>query len=193
MIYDDMQILGVDATATLSDVKKAYRAKAKQFHPDVNNSESAHLSFIELNRAFENLNSYFLYYQNKQSFSGSPDQPSASSSRTTDNYNNWIHYYHTKEHARRANYKRQQKNEINFKSVLFGKIIYLFFHAVFLVAGFLIVILPIYSLTTYGIDPEVSVAGSIFSLFFSFFFGLLMIVSVLLSGLNMNYFIRMKI
>lgn len=51
-------ILGVKENATLIDIKRAYRLKAKLLHPDVNKSVNAHEQFIELNEAFEYLLSY---------------------------------------------------------------------------------------------------------------------------------------
>lgn len=49
------QILGIDKNATLSDIKNAYRQKAKLLHPDVNKSPDAHEKFILLNEAYEYL------------------------------------------------------------------------------------------------------------------------------------------
>ena len=49
------QILGVKPKATLEQIKKAYRKRAKELHPDVNKSENAHEEFILLNEAFEYL------------------------------------------------------------------------------------------------------------------------------------------
>ncbi len=49
------QILGVTQNATLDQIKKAYRTKAKYLHPDRNKSESAHEQFILLNEAYEYL------------------------------------------------------------------------------------------------------------------------------------------
>lgn len=46
-------ILGIPASATISDVKKAYRYKAKKLHPDLNPSPNAEAEFIELQEAYE--------------------------------------------------------------------------------------------------------------------------------------------
>jgi hypothetical protein len=48
-LYD---ILGVSPTATISEIKKAFRLKAKHLHPDRNPSPKAHEEFLELNEAF---------------------------------------------------------------------------------------------------------------------------------------------
>lgn len=48
-------ILGVDSTASLGAIKKAYRSKAKLLHPDVNKASDANEQFILLNEAYEYL------------------------------------------------------------------------------------------------------------------------------------------
>jgi hypothetical protein len=48
-------ILGIQENSTISEIKKAYRKKAKLLHPDKNNSKNAHQQFIELNRAYEEI------------------------------------------------------------------------------------------------------------------------------------------
>jgi len=48
-------ILGLNANARLEDIKKAYRQKAKLYHPDVNKSPDAHEKFILLSEAYEYL------------------------------------------------------------------------------------------------------------------------------------------
>ncbi len=47
------QILGVERSATQVEVRKAYRALAKQLHPDVNGNEDARTRFIEVHQAYE--------------------------------------------------------------------------------------------------------------------------------------------
>ena len=49
-LYDT---LGVSETATESEIKKAYRKLARQFHPDVNKSPEAEEKFKEINAAYE--------------------------------------------------------------------------------------------------------------------------------------------
>lgn len=53
-------ILGINSNATITDIKKAYRNKAKQYHPDKNSDEDSQQKFIEITEAYE-----FLLNNNK--------------------------------------------------------------------------------------------------------------------------------
>lgn len=48
-------ILGLPTTATLEDIKKAYRVKAKLYHPDYNKDPGAKEKFIEITEAYDYL------------------------------------------------------------------------------------------------------------------------------------------
>ncbi len=50
---DYYKILGVDDNATDEDIKKAYRALAKKYHPDVSTEENATEKFKEINEAYQ--------------------------------------------------------------------------------------------------------------------------------------------
>lgn len=47
------ETLGVSESATLDEIKKAYRKLARQYHPDINKEESAQDKFKEINAAYE--------------------------------------------------------------------------------------------------------------------------------------------
>lgn len=49
------QILGVEEGATAEVIKQAFKAKAKQYHPDINKSPDAEHKFKEINEAYETL------------------------------------------------------------------------------------------------------------------------------------------
>ena len=55
MLYDYYKILDIPRTASLDDIKKAYRNKAKLIHPDINNSPKANEVFAVVNDAYETL------------------------------------------------------------------------------------------------------------------------------------------
>ncbi len=47
------EILGVDKTASEKEIKKAYRSKAKSYHPDVSNDIKAEEKMKEINNAYD--------------------------------------------------------------------------------------------------------------------------------------------
>lgn len=50
---DYYDVLGVDKSATKQDIRKAYRALARKYHPDVNKEDDAQAKFIEAKEAYE--------------------------------------------------------------------------------------------------------------------------------------------
>jgi DnaJ-class molecular chaperone len=50
---DFYKLLGISRSATHKEVKKAYRQKSLEFHPDKNKAEGAADKFAEINRAYE--------------------------------------------------------------------------------------------------------------------------------------------
>lgn len=50
---DYYEVLGVSRTASQAEIKKGYRAKAKQYHPDISKEADAEIRFKEVNEAFE--------------------------------------------------------------------------------------------------------------------------------------------
>jgi len=50
---DYYRILGLQPTATTTEVRSAYRKKASALHPDRNPSERAHAAFQEVQEAYE--------------------------------------------------------------------------------------------------------------------------------------------
>jgi hypothetical protein len=47
------RVLGVEPGCSMTEIKKAYRQKAKEYHPDLNHEAGAQEKFIEVNEAYE--------------------------------------------------------------------------------------------------------------------------------------------
>ena len=54
-LQDCYDLLGIDKTYDISVIKKAYRDRAKRFHPDVNNHPDANDIFANITEAYERL------------------------------------------------------------------------------------------------------------------------------------------
>jgi DnaJ-class molecular chaperone len=50
---DHYAVLGIEADASLTEVKNAYRKSASKFHPDKNSSPDAPTKFREIQEAYE--------------------------------------------------------------------------------------------------------------------------------------------
>jgi hypothetical protein len=128
-------LLGIPKTASLDDVKKAFRAKAKKIHPDRNPSLSAHSDFLELNEAFDFLSSFLK--ENKQL--GTDESAIANS------YDNWEKT--VKENVRK---KVKEQARMSFQAYMNSEhfrsdtLIECFFtHLIFLFTVFNLFIVPI--------------------------------------------------
>lgn len=78
------QILGLEPSASLGAIKKAYRSKAKQLHPDINKAADANEQFILLNEAYEYLENVKTgkVYRNKTSRRKTTTRKSKSQAKT---------------------------------------------------------------------------------------------------------------
>jgi hypothetical protein len=59
MISDFYSLLGLQYGSTVDDIKKAYRKKAREYHPDLNPSVNAMEMFIRVTEAYEFLIKHF--------------------------------------------------------------------------------------------------------------------------------------
>jgi Flp pilus assembly protein TadB len=55
-MVDYYSILDISTSASEEEIRRAYRRKAKEYHPDVNNSEDAHHRFVLIQKAYQILN-----------------------------------------------------------------------------------------------------------------------------------------
>jgi DnaJ-class molecular chaperone len=55
---ENFDLLGISDQSTIAEIKKAYRTKAKEFHPDVNKLEGNSAKFIAITQAYDKLIDY---------------------------------------------------------------------------------------------------------------------------------------
>lgn len=58
-LKDYYDVLGIPANSGIAEIKKAYRKKAYQYHPDINHTPEAKDKFISATEAYEFLISYY--------------------------------------------------------------------------------------------------------------------------------------
>ncbi|MFN3405445.1 MAG: DnaJ domain-containing protein [Cytophagaceae bacterium] len=93
------KLLGVPQNASSDEIKRAFRRKAKELHPDVNPSPDAKLKFQQLTKAYETLTDRNKRYLYDQQFYTYHDPMSA--------YNRWVNMQ--KEMAEREERRRYQE------------------------------------------------------------------------------------
>jgi len=114
-LYDYYKILGVKPNASSEEIKKAFRTKAKQFHPDVNNSPKAQEYFTLLNEAHsaltddtkKYLHDLKLKYGKEQTQSG-PIQNNTNSKRGP-----YAKFHYDWDSFRTVQNKRKKENEVH--------------------------------------------------------------------------------
>jgi curved DNA-binding protein CbpA len=77
---DYYQVLGVSSKASETEIRAAYRQKAKLYHPDLNKSPDAHSMFILLTLAYETL----VNPASRQRYD------LKTNANTTSSYNDWL-------------------------------------------------------------------------------------------------------
>jgi hypothetical protein len=179
------KILDLSPGANQVEIKQAFRKKAKLYHPDHNPSPFANQEFIRIKKAFDYLVDYdplksgytsysFRYHSYRRGYR------TGTRSYNREAYQKWQDYMH--------HYKKHQRRDFDFKTTVFGKIVFYFFHALFLFTGIYILISPTLSVVSNGIDMDQNATATIFAVIGSSIFGLIMVVMITLSGLSVNLF-----
>jgi curved DNA-binding protein CbpA len=172
MLQEYYNLLDLSPGANADDIKRAYRLKAKLYHPDANPEPEAHIQFIRIKEAFDillkikHLENYRKYEYNRFSH---PHDPYFQSS----------HQYHTQHSTAHARHGHGENIDLNdFLTGKVGRTIYLTVHIFFIFMGLLIFVGPIYTFMTRGFDPYISLFDSLFAAVAAMVFGVIMMVKI---------------
>jgi hypothetical protein len=92
-LWDYYRILGIRQGASDDEIRKAYRRKAMEFHPDRNHSDDAQENFIRITEAYEYLTSH-------------PYGRNISEDEVRKNYEAWVEYRRAEARKRAEHYAR---------------------------------------------------------------------------------------
>ncbi len=117
-IWDYYKLLGLRQGASDDEIKKAYRRKAMEFHPDRNHSEGAHEKFVLITEAYDYLTSH-------------PHGRNITEEEYRKNYQAWVTYRQAEarrnaEKYARSSYSAFKKSELyKSTSVMDGTIVFM--------------------------------------------------------------------
>jgi curved DNA-binding protein CbpA len=147
-------ILGVHSQATAQEIRKAFRIKAKELHPDVNPSDSARIQFIEVQQAYEFLTDE-AQRRNYDALNNEARISREELEKRERIYKLWVEHQQRQATRRTAMEAYHLSDERNPFAVKFWRGINLFYNIIFLIIFAFIVIAPWYNYyNELARDPE---------------------------------------
>jgi hypothetical protein len=167
------KILGVKPGADLEVIKTAFRRSAKELHPDKNSSEKAQEYFILVKNAYQ----YLLDHPYSQ-------EEIEYMMRLARIKNEASHP--KQEHQ--AFYGRAKDRTYTLSQVLkqslTARILFIFFHIIFLIIGVYLIVRPISDAIFYPVDERTNIVAAYFTLVSGLFFGIIITLIFIFSGYN---------
>jgi curved DNA-binding protein CbpA len=158
MQIDYYKILGVSRDATAEQIRKAYRSKAKLYHPDINRSPNANVLFQLINEAYQVLvdSEKKKWYDFKMKYPSTTGMKPQAERRRTVNYETYYKAY--------TRYQQEKKEEELF-SKRTTKIIDNFSFYFLVLAGFMAIIYSTIDLIFDKVNMK-NMGGMIFGVWF---------------------------
>jgi hypothetical protein len=174
MYYACCKILGVKPGSDINTIKAAYRKAAKELHPDINHFENASQYFIILQDAYK--------YLINHPFNDFELERMQRAERIKQSINLRRQFYNNT-NSRPNPFVNKTLQEVLAKS-LTARIVYIFFHILFLFLGLYMIFGSVYDVIYYPVDPLVSAGSAYIAIIFAFFFGITITVIFLFSGIS---------
>jgi hypothetical protein len=143
-------ILGVEPGASEDEIRSAFRAKAKEFHPDVNPDPAAHAQFMECQQAY----SFLIDQTQRHNYDAmlNAEKISAEELRRREMvYKLWVEHQQRKARTRTAMESVRYDAKGNPLTRKIWKGVNLIYNLTFMLLFLSVIIIPIYN---YSIDLE---------------------------------------
>ena len=173
MYFTCCKILGVEPGADPETIKSAFRKSAKELHPDHNPSEKAHGYFIMVKNAYHYLIDH-PYSKEEIAYMEKLARASEEESQNTMEHNI------TPRFPKERTYTLRQVLEYS----IIARILFIFFHIMFLVIGVFLIVRPISDAIKYRVDEDTNMIAAYFTLVIALFFGILITSIFLFSAYN---------
>jgi curved DNA-binding protein CbpA len=170
MLQECYHILDLNPGATADEIRRAYRHKAKLYHPDATGSPDDASDFIRLKEAFD------ILLKNKCREDSWNYRESFHPRDPYFQHGNNHHIYHS--HPGEKPGTRERDDPDAFLHTRAGYILTVFMHVLFLATGFVVLLSPLYTLITRGFEGDGSRLYSLFNLVAAMAFGVIMIVKI---------------
>lgn len=165
-------ILDLEPGCSLFDIKRAYREKAKEYHPDLNHSPDAQERFIEVNEAYE-----FFIRQFSRPGREKIVRDGTSINEMEEIFQQWMQKERIRARARAAQYARRRYEEFR-RSPLYRTSNYLSIGADYFALGFGIMTMagPLYGIYYVAKTYHVVTGAAIFAAVLTSLVGLILIL-----------------
>lgn len=173
MYFTCCKILGVEPGSDSEVIKSAFRKSAKELHPDKNPSEKAEYYFILVKNAYQ----YLIDHPYSKEEVAYMEKLAKISNEESESIN------HQKIISRYPKERSYTLHQV-LKSSLTARILFIFFHFMFLIIGIYLIIKPITDVIHYPVDERTSSIPAYVTLVFGLFFGIVITTIFLFSGYN---------